>query len=133
MRKRWRDGKTRATSYRILVATAASARGRTGEPGLVGFGVRARVMLLRARERPERYSVTLAYRDEQIPYTAELLAIEEALRRLALICAHREISVLSRSLASLQVLKDPKQQSGQTTIREIYARVKELKVLIYDS
>lgn len=73
------------------------------------------------------YSVTLGTRAEQNPYTAELAAMAMALRCLPQSIRGRHITILTSNQAALQALRQPRCQSGQSIIAEIYSTIKELK------
>jgi ribosomal protein S11 len=90
----------------IVIATSASDRG-----DLVGMGVA---------------SITLGSRDDQNPYAAELEAIAMALRCMPDGLQCRELTVVSGSQSSLKATAHPRQQSGQTTIRQIYEHIERL-------
>jgi ribonuclease HI len=100
----------------IVIATGSSAK-----KGMVGMGGIARDTLFnRASEIVAYYSVTLGTREEQNPYTAELAAIARALENLPVGVCHRHITIVTRNQSALAALKQPRQQSGQGTIRQIY-------------
>ena len=108
------------TGGKITIATAASSKEK------VGFGVTIQDSLFLS-QGTETMSGTLGWREEQSPYSAELTAVERGLKRLAQYCSHRSITVVSRSLRALQAIHNPKRQSGQATIHEIYNTVGELR------
>ncbi|KAH7472001.1 hypothetical protein FOMA001_g13208 [Fusarium oxysporum f. sp. matthiolae] len=103
----------------IVIATSASDRG-----GLVGMGG---IVAQRSPGQTDRivvrYSATLGSRDDQNPYTAELEAIAMALRCMPDGLQCRELTVLSSSQSSLKAIARPQQQSGQTSIRQIYEHI----------
>jgi hypothetical protein len=68
--------------------------------------------------------VTLGTREEQNPYTAELAAIARALENLPAGVCHRHITIVTRNQSALAALKQPGQQSGQGTIRQVYELAK---------
>jgi DNA-binding protein H-NS len=73
------------------------------------------------------YTVTLGPRDRLNIYFAEIIAVATALRNLsALPLQNRVITVLSSILSLLQVINSPKQQSGQSYIRQIYESTNKL-------
>ncbi|RKK10846.1 hypothetical protein BFJ65_g14842 [Fusarium oxysporum f. sp. cepae] len=106
----------------IVIATSASDRG-----GLVGMGG---IVAQRSPGQTDRivarYSATLGSRDDQNPYTAELEAIAMALRCMPDGLQCRELTVLSSSQSSLKAIARPQQQSGQTSIRQIYEHIERL-------
>jgi hypothetical protein len=69
---------------------------------------------------PFRYSVTLGRRTEQNLYMAELAAIAATVKRLPLDLMGRQITIFSNNQAALLAVIQPQQQSGQTSIRQIY-------------
>jgi ribonuclease HI len=107
----------------IVIATSASDRG-----GLVGMGG---IVAQRSPGQTDRivarYSATLGSRDDQNPYTAELEAIAMALRCMPDGLQCRELTVLSSSQSSLKAIARPQQQSGQTSIRQIYEHIERLR------
>jgi ribonuclease HI len=107
----------------IVIATSASDRG-----GLVGMGgVVAQRSPGQTDKIVARYSATLGSRDDQNPYTAELEAIAMALRCMPDGLQCRELTVLSSSQSSLKAIVRPRQQSGQTSIRQIYEHIERLR------
>jgi len=72
------------------------------------------------------YSVTLGPSDEQNAYTAGLEAIAMALRCVPLGLHDRDLTIVTSNRSVLQVIRRPRQQSGQCTIREIYGAVEFL-------
>ncbi|OAQ58146.1 endonuclease/exonuclease/phosphatase [Pochonia chlamydosporia 170] len=96
----------------IIIATASSQKGDT-----VGMGGVVRDTTINsAGEVLASYSVTIGTRDEQNPYTAELAAI-----------AMGSMTVMTSNRSALQVIRRPRQQSGQCTIRQIYERTQYLQ------
>ncbi len=61
------------------------------------------------------------------PYTAELAAIAMALKNIPPGTLYRHVSVITRSLSALTAIQQPRQQSGQSIIRQIYESVELLK------
>ncbi|EAQ84176.1 hypothetical protein CHGG_10580 [Chaetomium globosum CBS 148.51] len=57
---------------------------------------------------------------EMNPYTAELAAIAMALEKLPASICHRHITVITRNQSALAAVGQPRQQSGQSIIRQIY-------------
>ncbi|KAJ3453213.1 hypothetical protein MRS44_018868 [Fusarium solani] len=106
----------------IVIATSASDReGLVAMGGLVTQESTGQVGRMVAR-----YSVTLGSRDDQNPYTAELEAIAMALRCMPDGLQCRELTVVSSCQSSLKAIARPRQQSGQTTIRQIYEHIERL-------
>ncbi|KAL3706321.1 hypothetical protein TMatcc_007332 [Talaromyces marneffei ATCC 18224] len=107
----------------ILIATSASARS-----GMVGMGGYIRdTQADNNRTDISRYSITLGKRTEQNPYTAELEAIAVALERISPETCQRWISILSSNRSVLSAISQPRQQSGQLTIRRIYRLIQFLQ------
>jgi ribonuclease HI len=100
----------------IVIATSSSAK-----KGMVGIGGVARDTLFnRTSEIVAYFSVTLGTMEEQNPYTAELAAIATALENLLASVCHRHITIVTRNQSALTAMRQPRQQSGQGTIRQIY-------------
>ena len=76
---------------------------------------------------PITYSVTLGTRTEQNPYTAELAAIAMAMRCLPLFLAERQIIIFTSSWSALLAISQPRNQSSQTSIGQIYDAVRTLR------
>uniref|UniRef100_A0A093VG96 Uncharacterized protein n=1 Tax=Talaromyces marneffei PM1 TaxID=1077442 RepID=A0A093VG96_TALMA len=107
----------------ILIATSASARS-----GMVGMGGYIRDTQADNNGTDiSRYSITLGKRTEQNPYTAELEAIAVALERISPETCQRWISILSSNRSALSAISQPRQQSGQLTIRRIYRLIQFLQ------
>ena len=100
----------------IRIVTSSSAR-----RGVVGMGgaIHDTLGIVTGRE-PITYSVTLGARTEQNPYTAELAAIAIAIKRLPLYLVGRQITVVTSNQGALLATNQPRHQSGQTIIEEIY-------------
>ena len=74
------------------------------------------------------YTVTLGPRDRLNIYFAEIIAVATALRNLsALPLEDRVITLLSSNLSVLQVINNPRQQSGQSYICQIYESTHKLQ------
>ena len=73
------------------------------------------------------YSVTLGPRAEQNLYTAELAAILMAIGCLPPDLQGRQITIFSSNQAALLALSQPKQQSGQISIAQIYNIARTLR------
>ena len=107
----------------IVIATSSSVK-----KGIVGMGGSTQDTLFnRASETGTHYAVALGTREEQNPYTAELAAIAMALKNTPPSISHRHVTVISRNLSALAAIKQPRQQSGQDIIRQIYQSAKLLK------
>lgn len=96
----------------LLIVTSSSAQN-----DLVGLGACTRLSTANA---VTTRSSTLGTKDEQNPYTAELVAMAMALGELPDEIWFRRIVVISRNLGALTATSKPRQQSGQEIIRQIY-------------
>ena len=107
----------------IIIATSCSQKG-----GTVGMGgVVHDTTLNSTGEVLASYSVTLGSRDEQNPYTAELAAIALALKCMPLGMHRRDLTVMTSNRSVIQVLRRPRQQSGQCIVREVYDYTEQLQ------
>jgi endonuclease/exonuclease/phosphatase family metal-dependent hydrolase len=107
----------------IIIATSSSKRG-----GIVGMGgVACNATRNSAGEVVASYSVTLGPGDEQNPYTAELAAIAMALECTPPRLPFLDVTVITSNRSAVEVIRRPRQQSGQCTIRQIYDRTKCLR------
>ncbi|KAF4337193.1 reverse transcriptase [Fusarium beomiforme] len=109
--------------WAVRIATSSSAR-----HDLVGMGgaTRIPISMARAGKISETFSVTLGTREEHNPYTAELAAIAQGLGCLPEI-KYRVIVILTSNRSAAQAIGNPRQQSGQGHIREIYDAVEKLR------
>jgi len=88
----------------IVIATSASVK-----KGIVGIGGSIRDTLFnRTGEAVTRYAVALGTREEQNPYTAELAAIAMALKNMPPGTLHRHVTVITRCLSALVVIRQPR-------------------------
>ena len=107
----------------ITIATSSSVK-----KGVVGMGSSVQDTLFsRASGATTRYAATLGTREEQNPYTAELAAIAMALKNIPPGTGHRQITIITRNLSALAAIRQPRQQSGQGIIRQIYETAELLK------
>jgi ribonuclease HI len=114
----------------MLASTSSSERN-----GKIGMGgVTWNTLLGRSIGVPYGYSVTLGARTEQNPYTAELAAIAKAMadivetmRGRPHLFQGRQITVFSSNQTALLSVSQPKQLSGQTSIRQIYDATRSLR------
>ncbi|KAL6411757.1 Endonuclease/exonuclease/phosphatase [Ilyonectria robusta] len=107
----------------IIIATSSSKKG-----GIVGMGGVARNATRNSAGKVvTSYSVTLGPGDEQNPYTAELAAIAMALECIPPRHPFRDVTVMTSNRSAVEVIRRPRQQSGQYTIRQIYDRAKCLQ------
>ncbi|KAI7765620.1 hypothetical protein LZL87_014178 [Fusarium oxysporum] len=106
----------------VLIATSASARNR-----LVGMGgVVRNIGSGGADDVVAKYSVTLGPKDEQNAYTAELGAIAVVLKCIPDGLYHQEVIIITGNRSTLQAIAKSRQQSGQSTTREIYKHARRL-------
>ena len=106
----------------IVIATSGSQK-----DGMVGMGgVVCNVNRNRPGEVLASYSVALGPTDEQNPYTAELAAIAMALMCTPAGLPCREVTVVASNRSALEVIRRPRRQSGQCTIRQIYDHANRL-------
>jgi ribonuclease HI len=113
-RKRAAEMANKATG--IVIATSSSIK-----KGRVGISGSAQDTLFnRTGEAVLKYAVAIGTREEQNLYTAELAAIAMALENLPAGICHRHITVITRSQSALAAIRQPRQQSGQGIIRQIY-------------
>ena len=106
----------------IRIATDSSLR-----KGMVGMGGAIHDRCCRIpRGPPVTFSVTLGPRSEQNPYVAELKAIAMAVRGLPSYLVGRDIAIFTSNQAAIQVINNPKQQSGQDSVIQIYETVRKL-------
>ncbi|RKK75488.1 hypothetical protein BFJ71_g17118 [Fusarium oxysporum] len=92
----------------------------------MGGTIRIPISVARAGKISETFSVTLGTREEHNPYTAELAAIAHGLGCLPEI-RYRVIVILTSNRSAAQAIGNPRQQSGQGHIREIYDAVEKLR------
>jgi hypothetical protein len=105
----------------ILVATSASGKaGRVSIGSIVRDTHRNRQVLVRC-------SSTIGSSEDQNTYTGDLEAIATALRSLPDGLQCRDVTVLTSSRSALQVIAQPRQQSGQCTVQEIYRQAERLE------
>jgi hypothetical protein len=103
----------------ILIATSSSAKGDT-----VGMGGSMRDTEINGADAITSYSVTLGTRMEQNPYTAELAAVVAVLKGVPSWIRNRQVTILSSNRSALAAIGQPRQQSGQSMIQEIYVQVR---------
>ncbi|CZR65320.1 uncharacterized protein PAC_15220 [Phialocephala subalpina] len=111
------------TTGGIRIATSSSER-----KGVVGMGgaIHDTLGIVTSRE-PIIYSATLGARTEQNPYTAELAAMAIAMKRLPLHIVGRQITITTSNQGALLATSQPKHQSGQVSIEEIYEVARMLR------
>lgn len=107
----------------ICIATSSSERkGMVGMGGAI-FDTYSRM----PNGQPITFAITLGPRSEQNPYVAELEAIAMAIQGVPPYLLRREITIVTSNQAALQVVSQPKQQSGQASVMRIYDAVRELR------
>ena len=106
----------------VRVAVSCSARN-----GVVGFGV-ATQLATSTRSKPKRrtFYSTIGSRSQQNPYSGELAAMAQALKKLPQL-RFRKIALLTSSKAAVLSLRQPRQQSGQEYICHIYNSIRRLQ------
>lgn len=76
---------------------------------------------------PVQYSATLGSNSDQNPFTAELVAIASALQGLPETTRDKRVTIFTSNQAALLAINRPQQQSGQSSIRQIYAALQGLR------
>jgi ribonuclease HI len=115
------DFQTRAGVY-MQIAVSSSARNE-----LVGFGVAIEKQLPRYRKlKLKTLSVTLGARAEQNSFSAELAAMAHALNMVVGLKDYR-ITLLTSNKAAALTLRNPRQQSGQEFVRQLYKVMRKLR------
>ena len=106
----------------VQIATSSSARNE-----LVGFGVAIERQPPRYRKlKLKTLSVTLGARTEQNPFSAELAAMVHALNMVVGLKDYR-ITLLTSNKAAALTLRNPRQQSGQEFVCELYKLMRKLR------
>lgn len=106
----------------MQIAVSSSARNE-----MVGFGVAIKKQPPRYQKpRLNTFSVTLGTRREQNPYSGELAAMAHALSTLRGLKRCR-VTLLTSNKAAALTLKNPRQQSGQEHICQIYKLIQRLR------
>ena len=104
----------------ICIATSSSERkGMVGMGGAI-FDTYGRM----PNGRPITFAVTLGPRDEQNPYVAELEAMTMAVQGIPPYLLRRDITIVTSNQAAIRVVNQPKQQSGQASVIQIYDAVR---------
>ncbi|KAJ6168143.1 hypothetical protein N7497_000986 [Penicillium chrysogenum] len=115
------DFQTRAGVY-MQIAVSSSARNK-----LVGFGVAIEKQPPRYRKlKLKTISVTLGARAEQNPFSAELAAMAHALNMVVGVKDYR-ITLLTSNKAAALTLRNPRQQSGQEFVYQLYKLMRKLR------
>jgi ribonuclease HI len=104
------------------IAVSSSARN-----GVVGLGGAIETRK-RVGDAPtvETFSSTLGLRTEQNPYVGKLAAMAQALNQLPQ-RRYRSVTLLTRNKAAVLTIRNPRQQSGQEHICNIYKSIRKLK------
>ncbi|KJZ68744.1 hypothetical protein HIM_11864 [Hirsutella minnesotensis 3608] len=106
----------------IMITTSSSQKN-----GMVGMGgVVCGLDRGCPGDRLASFSVTVGPADEQNPYTAELAAIATALTCIPGSFHPGGVTVVTSNRSALEVIRRPRKQSGQCTVRQIYDRTKRL-------
>lgn len=115
------DLQTTAGLY-MQIAVSSSARNE-----LVGFGVAIEKQPPRYRKlKLKTLSVTLGARTEQNPFSAELAALAHALKMVAGL-KNYSITLLTSNKAAALTLRNPRQQSGQEFVYQLYRSMRKLR------
>lgn len=109
--------------WAVRIATSSSARN-----GVVGIGgAVALPASVKGGNCTNTFSNTLSGRAEQNAFTAELAAVEGALKLLPAGLTYRVILIMTCNKAAALALSKPRRQSGQEVIRRIYHMVSKLR------
>ncbi|KAJ5494161.1 hypothetical protein N7463_010248 [Penicillium fimorum] len=115
------DLQTTAGLY-MQIAVSSSARNE-----LVGFGVAIEKQPPRYRKlKLKTLSVTLGARTEQNPFSAELAALAHALKMVVGL-KNYSITLLTSNKAAALTLRNPRQQSGQEFVCQLYRSMRKLR------
>jgi hypothetical protein len=111
------------STHGVRIATSSSER-----RGLVGIGGAIHDTLgIIPNGEPVIYSSTLGTRAEQNLYMAELASIAVAIKRLPPHPIGRQITIFTSNQAVLLAISQPKRQSGQARIGEVYNAARTLR------
>jgi hypothetical protein len=106
----------------MQIAFSSSARNE-----LVGFGVAIEKQPPRYRKvKLKAFSVTLGARTEQNPFSSELAAMAHKLNTLVGLKDYR-ITLLTSNKAAALTLNNPRQQSGQEFVCQIYKLIRRVR------
>ncbi|KAJ5556668.1 hypothetical protein N7494_000583 [Penicillium frequentans] len=106
----------------MQIAVSSSARNE-----LVGFGVAIEKQPPRNRKlKLKTFSITLGARAEQNPFSAELAAMAHVLKMIVGIKDYR-ITLLTSNKAAVLTLRNPRRQSGQEFVCQMYKLMRRLR------
>jgi ribonuclease HI len=109
--------------WAVRIATSSSARN-----AIVGMG--GKILLpksISGKHQAYTFSTTLSIKSEQNAFTAELAAMEKALKLLPEPVKHLAVVIITNNKAAVSAVGQPRQQSGQEVIRRIYEAVVDLR------
>jgi ribonuclease HI len=107
----------------VRIATSASARN-----GIVGLGLAVHDTIGNVLDgAPVSFIAAVGPRTEQNPYTAELAAMAMAMRVIPPYLLRRQVTIYTSSQAAMQAASQPRQQSGQASLKQIYAATQVLR------
>ena len=110
----------------IVVATCSSEK--KGTVAIGGAICDTTTMVFPDQAAMATYTATVGPRDRLNIYFAEIIAVATVLRNLsALFLKNRVITILSSNLSLLQAISNPRQQSGQSYICQIYKSTHRLE------
>ncbi|KAK0368980.1 hypothetical protein CLIM01_13660 [Colletotrichum limetticola] len=111
------------SGWAVRIATESSARN-----GVVGYRT-ATMLPVSFKEGCSviKASRTVGLRTELNPYVAELAALAEAVKSLPQRLDYRAIHVFTRNKAAVLAIRNPRQQSGQREVRQLYSSMQDLQ------
>jgi ribonuclease HI len=105
----------------LIITTSCSQKNN-----LVGIGFTINTNTHGTQSRPIKHHITIGTSSDQNPFTGELQAISKALAALPQDTHRQQITIFSSNLAAIQAITQPKQQSGQESLKEIYQSARHL-------